>query len=121
MIQIDSNKLLLFVAIYELIPSCFDEFSVPYWFHNVFLAFEICCQVLQFLHSLLQTTIEALKERLRDRSGTAVESMYLQLYDDEDNKICDLLEDFRPLGYYSPFDGYACFNSPVKYLPSRLS
>lgn len=56
---------------------------------------------------LLQTTIERLKERLRDRSGTAVESMRLQLYDEDNNKICDLLEDFRPLGYYSPFDGYA--------------
>jgi tubulin-folding cofactor B len=55
----------------------------------------------------MQTTIEAVKERLRDRCGTAVESMYLQLYDDEGNKICDLNEDFRPLGYYSPFDGYA--------------
>lgn len=54
----------------------------------------------------LHTTIEAVKERLRDRCGTAVESMYLQLYDDEGNKICDLNEDFRPLGYYSPFDGF---------------
>ncbi|KAG0629618.1 hypothetical protein M758_1G117200 [Ceratodon purpureus] len=54
----------------------------------------------------LHTTIEAIKERLRDRCGTAVESMYLQLYDDDNNKICDLVEDFRPLGYYSPFDGF---------------
>lgn len=55
----------------------------------------------------MQTTIEAVKERLRDRCGTAVESMYLQLYDDDNNKVCDLNEEFRPLGYYSPFDGYA--------------
>jgi tubulin-folding cofactor B len=54
----------------------------------------------------LHTTIESLKERLRDRSGTAVESMHLQLFDDGNNKICDLVEDFRPFGYYSPLDGY---------------
>lgn len=32
--------------------------------------------------------------------------MYLQLYDDSNNKVCDLLDDFRPFGYYSPLDGY---------------
>ena len=53
----------------------------------------------------MQTTIQSLKERLRDRSGTAVESMYLQLYDDSNNKVCDLVDDFRPFGYYSPLDG----------------
>lgn len=53
----------------------------------------------------MQTTIQSLKERLRERSGTAVESMYLQLYDDSNNKVCDLLDDFRPFGYYSPLDG----------------
>lgn len=53
----------------------------------------------------MQTTIEAIKERLRDRSGTSVESMYLQLYDEANHKICDLLDDFRPLGFYSPLDG----------------
>lgn len=60
---------------------------------------------------LLQTTIEAVKGRSRDRCDTAVESMHLQLYDDDNNKICDLLEDYRPLGYYSPYDGYAYLNS----------
>lgn len=67
----------------------------------------------------LHTTIERLKERLRDRSGTAVESMRLQLYDEDNNKICDLLEDFRPLGYYSPFDGYRIHITDIN--PTSLS
>ncbi|CAK9227045.1 unnamed protein product [Sphagnum jensenii] len=54
----------------------------------------------------LHTTIERVKEKLRDRCGTPVESMSLQLYDDTNTKICDLIDDFRPIGYYSPLDGY---------------
>jgi len=36
--------------------------------------------------------------------------MHLQLYDDDNNKVCDLVEGFRPFGYYSPLDGYDHFN-----------
>ncbi|KAH9562355.1 hypothetical protein CY35_05G067800 [Sphagnum magellanicum] len=54
----------------------------------------------------LHTTIERVKEKLRDRCGTPVESMSLQLYDDTNTKVCDLIDDFRPIGYYSPLDGY---------------
>ncbi len=53
----------------------------------------------------MQTTIERVKEKLRDRCGTPVESMSLQLYDDTNTKVCDLIDDFRPIGYYSPLDG----------------
>ncbi|CAM6088041.1 unnamed protein product [Calypogeia fissa] len=54
----------------------------------------------------LHTTIGNVKERLRTHTGTAVESMHLQLFDDENTKLYDLVEDSRPLGYYSPSDGY---------------
>lgn len=52
-----------------------------------------------------QTTVGNVKERLRTHTGTAVESMHLQLLDDENTKLYDLVEDDRPLGYYSPADG----------------
>ncbi|BBN14432.1 tubulin-specific chaperone B [Marchantia polymorpha subsp. ruderalis] len=54
----------------------------------------------------LHTTIGNVKEKLRSHTGSAVESMHLQLYDDGGAKLCDLAEDHRPLGFYSPLDGY---------------
>ncbi|KAH7685351.1 tubulin-folding cofactor B protein [Dioscorea alata] len=54
----------------------------------------------------LQTTIESVKEKLWRKCGTSVASMLLQLFDDSGSKICDLTDDSRPLGFFSPHDGY---------------
>ncbi|CAI8602088.1 unnamed protein product [Vicia faba] len=54
----------------------------------------------------LQLTVEAMKEKLWKKSGTSVESMHLELYDDVRNKIADLTDNSKLLGFYSPFDGF---------------
>lgn len=54
----------------------------------------------------LQMTVEAIKEKLWKKCGTSVESMLLELFDDNGVKISDLSQNQRPLGYYSPLDGY---------------
>ncbi|KAF3783188.1 Tubulin-folding cofactor B [Nymphaea thermarum] len=54
----------------------------------------------------LQSTIESVKEKLWRKTGTSVDSMSLQLYDDAGQKVCDLSDNQRPLGFYSPRDGY---------------
>lgn len=64
------------------------------------------CQWFGNVRSRLQTTIEGLKGKLRDRCGTSVKSMQLQLYDFEDKIVAECLQDSRPLGYYAPIDGY---------------
>lgn len=50
-------------------------------------------------------TVEAVKERMWKKCGTSVNSMCLELYDDANNKVYDLTDDARPLGFYSPLDG----------------
>eukprot|EP00249_Psilotum_nudum_P006676 c19972_g1_i1 orf=241-969(-) len=54
----------------------------------------------------LHTTIEAVKERLSRNSGTAVGAMLLELFDESGTKVCDMSDNFRVLGYYSPLNGY---------------
>ncbi|KAL5546551.1 hypothetical protein UlMin_006238 [Ulmus minor] len=54
----------------------------------------------------LQTTLESVKEKLWRKCGTSVNSMRLELYDDSKSKIADLSDDSRPLGFYSPLDGF---------------
>lgn len=54
----------------------------------------------------LQTSVEAVKEKLWRKCGTSTQSMRLELYDGTETKLCDLSDDFRPLGFYSPQDGY---------------
>lgn len=54
----------------------------------------------------LQMTVEAVKEKLWKKCGTSVISMRLELYDDSGYKISDLSDNTRPLGFYSPLDGY---------------
>ncbi|KAK8984797.1 hypothetical protein V6N11_020111 [Hibiscus sabdariffa] len=51
-------------------------------------------------------SVEAVKEKLWKKCGTSVNSMRLELYDDCKNKLCDLSDDSRPLGFYSPLDGF---------------
>ncbi|KAK9128942.1 hypothetical protein Syun_017739 [Stephania yunnanensis] len=54
----------------------------------------------------LQSTVESVKEKLWKKCGTSVESMELELYDDTGAKFSTLSENSRPLGFYSPQDGY---------------
>ncbi|GMH08650.1 hypothetical protein Nepgr_010490 [Nepenthes gracilis] len=54
----------------------------------------------------LQMTLESVKEKLWKKSGTSVSSMCLELYDDTGSKIADLSDNMRPLGFYSPLDGF---------------
>ncbi|KAF2308204.1 hypothetical protein GH714_036766 [Hevea brasiliensis] len=54
----------------------------------------------------LQSTVESVKEKLWRKCGTSVNSMSLELYDDTNSKISDLTDNSRPLGFYSPLDGF---------------
>lgn len=54
-------------------------------------------------------TVESVKEKLWKKCGTSVNSMCLELYDDSGSKISDLTDNFIPLGFYSPLDGYLLF------------
>ncbi|KAJ7537639.1 hypothetical protein O6H91_11G071900 [Diphasiastrum complanatum] len=54
----------------------------------------------------LHITVDNVKEKLSRQCGTTLDSMVLQLYDDNNTKICDLVEVSRPLGFYSPLEGY---------------
>uniref|UniRef100_A0A453DLT6 Ubiquitin-like domain-containing protein n=1 Tax=Aegilops tauschii subsp. strangulata TaxID=200361 RepID=A0A453DLT6_AEGTS len=53
-----------------------------------------------------QTTVEALKEKLWKKTGTAVGSMRLELRDEAGARVADLDRDAAPLAAYSPYDGY---------------
>ena len=57
------------------------------------------------LLSFVQTLIASVKERLSLNTGTALGSMLLQLFDESDNKICNMDDDSKSLGFYSPMDG----------------
>lgn len=54
----------------------------------------------------LQTTVESVKDKLWKKCGTSVNSMCLELYDDSNTKISVLSDNSRPLGFYSPQNGY---------------
>ncbi|XP_024971296.1 tubulin-folding cofactor B [Cynara cardunculus var. scolymus] len=54
----------------------------------------------------LESTIEAVKDKIWKKCGTAVTSMCLELYDESGAKVSDLSDNSRPLGFYSPLDGY---------------
>ncbi|XP_065856146.1 tubulin-folding cofactor B-like [Euphorbia lathyris] len=58
----------------------------------------------------LQSTVESVKEKLWRKCGTSVNYMSLELYNDNKSKICDLADDSRPLGFYSPLDGHISNN-----------
>nr|2KJ6_A Chain A, Tubulin folding cofactor B [Arabidopsis thaliana] len=53
-----------------------------------------------------QMSVEAVKEKLWKKCGTSVNSMALELYDDSGSKVAVLSDDSRPLGFFSPFDGF---------------
>ncbi|GKV40783.1 hypothetical protein SLE2022_134910 [Rubroshorea leprosula] len=54
----------------------------------------------------LQMSVEAVKEKLWKKCGTSVNSMSLELYDETGTKVSVLNDDSRPLGFYSPHDGF---------------
>ncbi|KAI3750781.1 hypothetical protein L2E82_21599 [Cichorium intybus] len=54
----------------------------------------------------LESTVEAVKDKLWKKCGTSVTSMQLELYDDTGAKLSDLTDNTRPFGFYSPLDGY---------------
>ncbi|TXG70143.1 hypothetical protein EZV62_005078 [Acer yangbiense] len=54
----------------------------------------------------LQLSVESVKDKLWRKCGTSVDSMSLQLYDDSNTKLSLLNDNSRPLGFYSPLDGY---------------
>jgi len=54
-----------------------------------------------------QLTVEGVKDKLWKKCGTSVNSMHLELYDDARNdKIADLSDNSKPLGFYSPLNGF---------------
>lgn len=61
-------------------------------------------------HPCNQMTIEAVKEKLWKKCGTSVDSMSLELYDETGAKVSDLAHNTRPLGFYSPHDGFLLFS-----------
>ncbi|KAF9591639.1 hypothetical protein IFM89_005220 [Coptis chinensis] len=54
----------------------------------------------------LQAPVESIKDKLWKKTGTSVDSMCLELYDDAGAKVSDLSDNLKPLGFYSPHDGY---------------
>ncbi|KAH7293267.1 hypothetical protein KP509_28G018600 [Ceratopteris richardii] len=73
---------------------------------SVYVSHSNLKQLLSQLRFSPHTSIEAVKSRLSQNTGTAVGSMVLQLFDEGDQKICDMADDTKPLGFYSPMDGY---------------
>ncbi|XP_054795197.1 tubulin-folding cofactor B-like [Prosopis cineraria] len=53
-----------------------------------------------------QMSVESVKEKLWKKCGTSVNSMQLELDDDTNYKISDLADNSRPLGFYSPLNGF---------------
>ncbi|CAA7405283.1 unnamed protein product [Spirodela intermedia] len=52
------------------------------------------------------STVATVKDKLWKKCGTSVDSMRLELYDISGAKVSDLSDDSRPLGFFSPQDGY---------------
>ncbi|XP_004514584.1 tubulin-folding cofactor B isoform X2 [Cicer arietinum] len=53
-----------------------------------------------------QLTMEAVKEKVWKKCGTSVDSMILELYDEDGSKVADPNDNSLPLGFFSPLDGY---------------
>lgn len=64
----------------------------------------------------LQLTLEAVKDKLWKKCGTSVNSMHLELYDELRNKIADLSDHSKLLGFYSPFDGLVSYSFSFYFL-----
>ncbi|XP_074272969.1 tubulin-folding cofactor B [Silene latifolia] len=54
----------------------------------------------------LQMSVEAVKDKLWKKCGTAVDSMSLELYDDAGSRLALLSDNSAPFGFYSPLNGY---------------
>lgn len=75
-------------------------------FLSVFFFGHLISLKKSFFFPRLQLTVEGVKEKLWKKCGTSVNSMHLELYDDTRNKIVDLSDNSKPLGFYSPYDGF---------------
>lgn len=51
-------------------------------------------------------SVGRVKEKLKNHCGTAVSAMLLQLKDPRGSLICAMVDESRPLGFYSPQDGF---------------
>lgn len=60
--------------------------------------------------------MDSVKDKLWKKCGTSVNSMSLELYDDNNTKVSDLTDNSKPLGFYSPLDGYAQFCNSFPFL-----
>ncbi|CAL2275419.1 unnamed protein product [Prunus armeniaca] len=54
----------------------------------------------------LQSSVEYVKDKLWRKCGTSVDSMSIHLYDDANTQVSVLKDNSKPLGFYSPHDGY---------------
>ncbi|PQQ21628.1 hypothetical protein Pyn_15071 [Prunus yedoensis var. nudiflora] len=54
----------------------------------------------------LRSSVESVKDKLWRKCGTSVDSMSLHLYDDANTQVSILDDNSKPLGFYSPHDGY---------------
>ncbi|CAL9028178.1 unnamed protein product [Prunus brigantina] len=54
----------------------------------------------------LQSSVEYVKDKLWRKCGTSVDSMSIHLYDDANTQVSVLNDNSKPLGFYSPYDGY---------------
>ncbi|KAH9608160.1 hypothetical protein KSS87_011421 [Heliosperma pusillum] len=54
----------------------------------------------------VQMSVEAVKDKLWKKCGTAVDSMSLELYNDAGSKVANLSDNSAPFGFYSPLNGY---------------
>lgn len=59
---------------------------------------------------MLQMSLAAVKSKISTHCGTRPEDMTLSLKDESGQSFAQLKEDHRPLGYYSPYDGYLPFD-----------
>lgn len=53
--------------------------------------------------------MEAVKEKVWKKCGTSVDSMILELYDEDGSKVADPNDNSLPLGFFSPLDGLVLF------------
>lgn len=67
-------------------------------------------------------TIDAVKQKINNMTGTSVLNMMLHLKDESGRPVAVLSDDNKKLGYYSPCDGYVnCCTGPLQLLSMPYS
>lgn len=59
-----------------------------------------------FKRPVPQMTIDTVKNKLSSHTGSSPLAMVLQLKDDKGNLMATLTDPYKPLGFYSPYDGW---------------